>query len=95
MDTEASASSTNVGGGSGGAGEDDTPELYWLLVYNMLTNLGSMPSDRIHSMLNMFVQTPNSYEWSPQQLEAYLNRLVRDDKLVSSGGQYSIRKPAA
>ncbi|KAJ1921219.1 Anaphase-promoting complex subunit 2 [Mycoemilia scoparia] len=63
-------------------------QVYWQFVVGMLTNLGALPLDRIHTMLGMFAQgTPPSVE----DLRNFLNLMVREDKLEFSGGQYKLR----
>jgi len=64
-------------------------------VVGMLTNLESLPLQRIHNMLKMFVPATGGergYDRSEQELHRFLNHLVEDGKLELSAGQYSIRR---
>ncbi|EPZ36177.1 APC2-like protein [Rozella allomycis CSF55] len=65
---------------------------YWPYIEGMLTNLGSLPIDRIHLMLGMFVQGPSKYSASIEALEGFLNSLVIKEKLDYSNGLYSLKK---
>ena len=68
-------------------------KVYEQYVTGMLTNFGQLPIDRIHNMLKMFVaSSEHKYDKSLQQLGAFLNQLVNDDKLECVGGMYSLRK---
>ncbi|RKP08253.1 hypothetical protein THASP1DRAFT_15889 [Thamnocephalis sphaerospora] len=66
--------------------------LYWNFIKNMLTSLGSMPLDRIHSMLSMFMQGPVRFERSPAELREFLDLMVREDKLELVGGMYRLKQ---
>jgi anaphase-promoting complex subunit 2 len=61
-------------------------------ITGMLTNLGALSADRIQTMLTMFVQQPVKYDRSQDELERFLNTLVRDDKLECNGGVYKLKK---
>ncbi|RWS23068.1 anaphase-promoting complex subunit 2-like isoform X2, partial [Leptotrombidium deliense] len=66
-------------------------KVYWSFIENMLTNLNSLPLERIHTMLQMFaLQNPSSNELSQQSLRQFLDTKVREQKLVLSGGQYRL-----
>lgn len=56
----------------------------------MLSNFDGMPADRIHNMLKMFVQEPQPYDRSEEQLATMLSRLVAQNRLSVSGGMYRI-----
>jgi len=57
----------------------------------MLTNLGKLPLDRIHTMLRMFaMQGQGGKECSPAELKVFLDRKVREQQLVCSGGAYQL-----
>ena len=58
----------------------------------MLTNLESLPLERIHSILKMFaMQGPSSTgEVSLQELKAFLDKKVKEQKLIYAGGVYRI-----
>lgn len=69
------------------------PQLFWAYIQAMLTNLDSMPLERIHSMLRMFVATgPVVTEMDVNELEAFLERKVRDHQLIMSAGVYRLPK---
>ncbi|KAM6985081.1 anaphase-promoting complex subunit 2 [Aplochiton taeniatus] len=66
-------------------------QLFWAYIHAMLTNLESMTLERIHSMLRMFVATgPVVTEMDVNELEAFLQRKVRDHQLVVSAGVYRL-----
>lgn len=67
--------------------------VFWSYIVGMLTNLDSLPLDRIHQMLKMFAsQSPTSVECSIQELRLFLDRKVREHKLLFSGGFYRLPK---
>lgn len=86
------------GGGAGGAAEaqlEQEMRVYEQYVIGMLTNLESLPLGRIHNMLRMFVPAQGAdrgYDRSEAELQRFLNRLVEDGKLESSGGQFKIKR---
>ncbi|KAI1305868.1 Anaphase-promoting complex subunit 2 [Halotydeus destructor] len=65
----------------------------WSFIENMLTNLNSLPLERIHSMLLMFAfqGSTDDNELTTQELRHFLEKKVREQKLVYSGGQYSLQ----
>ncbi|XP_039300914.1 anaphase-promoting complex subunit 2-like, partial [Nilaparvata lugens] len=68
-------------------------QVFWSYIVGMLTNLDSMPLERIHQMLKMFAsQGPSSVECSLQELRLFLDRKVREHKLLFSGGFYRLPK---
>ncbi|XP_056262499.1 anaphase-promoting complex subunit 2 isoform X2 [Pseudoliparis swirei] len=68
-------------------------QLFWAYIQAMLTNLDSMTLDRIHTMLRMFVATgPVVTEMDVNELEAFLQRKVRDHQLIFSMGVYRLPK---
>lgn len=68
-------------------------QLFWAYIQAMLTNLESMTLDRIHSMLRMFVATgPVVTEMDVNELEAFLQRKVREHQLMVSAGVYRLPK---
>lgn len=68
-------------------------QLFWAYIQAMLTNLDSMTLDRIHSMLRMFVATgPVVTEMDINELEAFLQRKVREHQLLTSAGVYRLPK---
>ncbi|XP_035768483.1 anaphase-promoting complex subunit 2 [Neolamprologus brichardi] len=67
--------------------------LFWVYVQAMLTNLDTMTLERIHTMLRMFVATgPVVTEMDVNELEAFLQRKVRDHQLIMSGNVYRLPK---
>ncbi|XP_061556829.1 anaphase-promoting complex subunit 2 isoform X1 [Phycodurus eques] len=72
---------------------EEKMRLFWAYVQAMLTNLDSMTLERIHSMLRMFVATgPVVPEMDVNELEAFLQRKVREHQLVFSTGVYRLPK---
>lgn len=55
----------------------------------MLSNLGASPVNKIHTMLSMFVPDNLAFDVGLDELEAWLNNLVADRKLVSRGTDYA------
>ena len=66
-------------------------KVYEQYVMGMLTNFPSMPIERIHNMLKMFVVEP-AYDKTQAQLEKFLMSLVRAEKLTHDGENFSKRK---
>ncbi|KAL3822906.1 hypothetical protein ACHAXA_010689 [Cyclostephanos tholiformis] len=65
-----------------GAHEEEEMKLYESYIFGMLTNLGQLPLDRIHSMLKTFVSgSDHKYDKTPQQLAVFLQQLCREEKL--------------
>ncbi|XP_032443431.1 anaphase-promoting complex subunit 2 [Xiphophorus hellerii] len=68
-------------------------QLFWAYIQAMLTNLDSMTLERIHTMLRMFVATgPVVTEMDVNELEAFLQRKVREHQLIVSTGIYRLPK---
>uniref|UniRef100_W5LXH4 Anaphase-promoting complex subunit 2 n=1 Tax=Lepisosteus oculatus TaxID=7918 RepID=W5LXH4_LEPOC len=68
-------------------------QLFWAYIQAMLTNLETMTLERIHSMLRMFVTMgPVVTEMDVQELQAFLQRKVKDHQLICSGGVYRLPK---
>lgn len=66
-------------------------QVFWSYIVGMLTNLESLPLERIHTMLKMFaMQGPTAVECSVQELRHFLDRKVREQKLLFSGGLYRL-----
>ena len=65
--------------------------VYEQYVMGMLTNFPSLPLDRIHNMLKMFVVEP-VYDKSINDLEQFLNDLVAKEKLMMEGSSYAKKK---
>jgi hypothetical protein len=63
-------------------------EKHWNYITAMMTNLGELKADRIHSMLGMFA---SDYQGSTEKLVTFLNERVQNGSLVrSSTGAYSL-----
>ena len=68
-------------------------QVFWSYIVGMLTNLESMPLERIHQMLKMFAsQGPSAVDCSQQELRLFLDSKVREHKLLFSGGYYRLQK---
>ncbi|XP_049600328.1 anaphase-promoting complex subunit 2 [Syngnathus scovelli] len=73
--------------------KEEKMQLFWAYIQAMLTNLDSMTLERIHSMLRMFVVSgPAVTEMDVAELEAFLQRKVREHQLVVSAGVYRLPK---
>ncbi|KAL5012414.1 hypothetical protein ScPMuIL_010965 [Solemya velum] len=78
---------------SASAQREEELQVYWSYIVGMITNLDNLPLERIHSMLRMFaMQGPASVECSIHELKAYLDRKVKEQKLVFCGGAYRLPK---
>ena len=90
----AAADDSSAGGGGAVASAEDQAaagmKVYEQYVIGMLTNFPSLPLDRIHNMLKMFVSEP-PYDRTSEQLAAFLAQLVAEDKVVMEGNQYKRR----
>ena len=78
------------GGGGGAASGVDAMAFYEPFVLGMLTNFDSLPLDRIHNMLKMYVTDP-PYDRSIEQLSAFMGKLSTEDKVMLEGGMYKRR----
>lgn len=68
-------------------------QVFWSYIVGMLTNLDSLPLERIHQMLKMFAsQGPSTVECSQIELRHFLDRKVREHKLIFNGGLYRLPK---
>lgn len=67
-------------------------QVFWSYIVGMLTNLDSLPLDRIHQMLKMFASQAPGTECSLQELRQFLDTKVRSHQLVLQGGQYKLPK---
>ncbi|OCT66856.1 anaphase-promoting complex subunit 2 [Xenopus laevis] len=73
--------------------KEEEMQLFWTYIQAMLTNLESLPLERIHTMLKMFVMTgPVVTEIDIQELQSFLQKKVSDHQLVYSGGVYRLPK---
>lgn len=64
----------------------------WSYVVGMLTNLESLPLERIHSMLRMFAMQGPGSQVSQQDLRTFLDHKVKEQKLVFVSGVYRLPK---
>lgn len=64
---------------------------YFPYITGMLTNIGQLPLMRIHTMLGMFVQTPEKYAKTPEELEDFLETMVRQGRLELFSGLYRLK----
>ncbi len=69
-------------------------KVYEEFVRGMLNNYSSLPLDRIHNMLKMFVSTgEHKYDKSIEQLGAFLDKLVQHESLAQDpAGAYYVPK---
>ena len=68
-------------------------QVFWSYIVGMLSNLECMPIERIHSMLRMFaMQGTSAMECSLQELKLFLDRKVKEQSLILSGGVYRLPK---
>lgn len=67
-------------------------QVFWSYIVGMLTNLDSLPLDRIHQMLKMFASQAPGSECSLQDLRQFLDTKVRTHQLVLQGGMYKLPK---
>lgn len=68
-------------------------QVFWSYIVGMLTNLESLPIERIHGMLKMFaVQSPTTMECNIHELKYFLDRKVKERKLLFSTGLYKLPK---
>ncbi|XP_014470530.1 PREDICTED: anaphase-promoting complex subunit 2 isoform X2 [Dinoponera quadriceps] len=67
-------------------------QVFWSYIVGMLTNLDSMPLERIHQMLKMFAsgQGPGTVECGLPELKHFLDRKVREHQLLFTGGLYRL-----
>jgi len=64
----------------------------WSYVVGMLTNLESLPLERIHSMLRMFAMQGPGSQVSQQDLRTFLDHKVKEQKLTFVSGVYRLPK---
>ena len=67
-------------------------QVFWSYILGMLTNLDSMSLERIHQMLKMFASQGPGFEFSQEELKSFLQRKVREHKLVYAYGVYQLPK---
>ena len=67
--------------------------VYESYIVGMLRNFNSLPLDRIHNMLKMFVAAgEHKYDKEISSLEQFLDHLCNEEKLESDGMMYSLPK---
>ena len=69
-------------------------QVFWTYIVGMLSNLESLPLERIHSMLRMFAMQGTSGEITIDELKHFLDKKVKDQSLTYSGGVYRLPKPS-
>lgn len=67
-------------------------QVFWSYIIGMLTNLDSLSLERIHQMLKMFASQGPGFEFSQEELKSFLQRKVREHKLVYAYGVYQLPK---
>lgn len=67
-------------------------QVFWSYIVGMLTNLDSLPLERIHQMLKMFASYGPGVEFSQEELKNFLQRKVREHELIFAGGVYHLPK---
>lgn len=67
-------------------------QVFWSYIVGMLTNLDSLPLERIHQMLKMFASQGPGFEVSIEELKFFLQKKVREQRLLHSGGVYQLPK---
>ena len=68
-------------------------QMFWSYVVGMLTNLDSLPIDRIHQMLKMFASTGSVItDFNMQELRQFLDRKVQERLLEYHNENYSLAK---
>ncbi|KAK9470555.1 uncharacterized protein V1510DRAFT_369936 [Dipodascopsis tothii] len=66
--------------------------IYWSYIVGMLTNLRSMPLDRIQSFLKVVVPREIQYTRTEDDLREFLAVMIAEEKVDYVGGQYRLRK---
>jgi anaphase-promoting complex subunit 2 len=71
-------------------GDDaEVNQLTEMYVINMLKNLGAQPLDKLHNILSNYVP---GFQKSIPQLAAFLDLLIKQDKLDFTQGLYTLKK---
>ncbi|KER22558.1 hypothetical protein T265_09389 [Opisthorchis viverrini] len=69
-------------------------QVFWSYIVAMLTNLGGLSLDRIHSMLRMFaLGSTTTLECNRDELRQFLDKKLHDSELVFDGETYRLAKP--
>lgn len=69
---------------------EEALQVFWSYIVGMLTNLESLPLERIHQMLKMFAS--HGVEFSQQELRSFLQKKVQAQLLVFVSGVYQLPK---
>jgi len=71
---------------------DEELNVIWSYVIGMLTNLESLPLDRIHTMIRMFAMHGPGSQISQSELRTFLEHKVKEQKLLCVSGLYRLPK---
>lgn len=67
--------------------------IYWSYIQGMLTNLGAVSAEKIHSFLKMLVPKETPYSKSLEELIQFLEYMIEEDKLsLTPEGLYKLLK---
>lgn len=69
---------------------DQELEVLWSYILGMLSNLDSLPLERIHAMLRIFVE--DGTDCTQKELKVLLDQKVMQEKLLLVNGQYKLNK---
>lgn len=72
--------------------KEEEQQTIWSYIVGMLTNLDSLPIDRIHSMLKMFAMQGPGSQYTLTELKVLLDRKVKEQKLAYANGMYRLVK---
>ncbi|XP_045502877.1 anaphase-promoting complex subunit 2 [Colias croceus] len=67
-------------------------QMFWSYIVGMLTNLETLPLERIHQMLKMFASQVPGAECHMLELKQFLDTKVRTHQLVLQSGMYKLPK---
>jgi anaphase-promoting complex subunit 2 len=77
-------------GGDGGQDDDNEDGLSAEpFIIGMLTNLGSMPLEKIHTMLSVLVP---DYSFNVQQTAGVLKKMANAERIEQTGNEFSLKK---
>lgn len=67
--------------------------VFWSYIQGMLTNLGAVNAEKIHSFLKILVPKETPYSKSLEELNQFLEFMVEEEKLIVGGdGLYKLQK---
>lgn len=67
--------------------------VYWSYIQGMLTNLGAVNAEKIHSFLKILVPKETPYSKSLEELNQFLEFMVEEEQLIVGGdGLYKLQK---